>query len=265
MRTGLIAAFALLLVVLPAGARAASPAASPTAADIKANTPGLGAQDAACIADYYRGRLTRTAWRTPYYKLTRSEKLVTDRGFEHCMTMSERTKLIQREDTLSLGAHAAELSCSARKMARRSTAHLLAITSLAQAVADNDAVYRGCGLIGAVYSSLAKSTKLRLTPAEQACANRTGSADPLRNRGKQPTVHQREVIGKVFDACVGEASETAMWKRLLKDFRPSRAVACIAKRSVAITFVTFFSDRTGLQRSAKKAVAQCVLAGSAKG
>jgi hypothetical protein len=266
MRTGLIAALALvLMVVLPAAAPAASPAASPSAADIRANTPGLGARDAACVADYYRGRLTRTAWQTPYYKLTRSEKLVTDRGFEQCMTLSERTELIEREDTLSLGRHAAELSCSARKMARRSTAHLLAITSLEQAVADNDAVYRGCGLIGAVYSSLAKSTKLRLTPSEKACANRTGSADPLRNRGKKPTAQQRKAIGKVFDACVGEVSETAMWKRLLKDFRPARAVACIAKRSVAITFVTFFSDRTGLQRAAKKAVAQCVLAGSAKG
>ncbi len=181
------------------------------------------------------------------------------------MTLRERTQLIVREDTLSLGRHATELSCSAGKMARRSTAHLLAITSRRQAVADNDAVYRGCGVIGAVYSSLATSTKLHLTSAEKACANRTGSADPLRNRGKKPTVQQREAIGKVFDACVGEASETAMWKRLLKDFRPSRAVACIARRSVAITFVTFFSDRTGLQRAAKKAVAKCVLAGSPTG
>jgi hypothetical protein len=263
MRTGLIAALALLLLVaLPTAAAAAPPAAYPSAADVRADTPGLAAQDAACIADYYRGRLTRTAWRTPYYKLTRSEKLATDRGFDHCMTLSERTALIEREDTLSLGRHATELSCSAAKMARRSTAHLLAITSRKGAVADNDAVYRSCHLIGVLYSSLAKSTKLRLTPAEKQCANRTGSADPLRNRGKKPTVGQREAIGSVFDACVGEASETAMWKRLLKDFRPSRAVACIAKRSVAITFVTFFSDRAGLQRAAKKAAAHCVLAGS---
>jgi hypothetical protein len=262
MRTGLIAALALLvLVALPATAPAAPPAAYPSAADVRASTPGLGAHDAACIADYYRGRLTRTAWRTPYYKLTRGEKLVTDRGFDRCMTLSERTTLIEREDTLSLGRHKTELSCSARKMALRSTEHLLAITSLKQAVADNDAVYRGCHLIGALYSSLAKSTKLRLTPAEKACANRTGSADPLRNRGKKPTVDQREAIGGVFDACVGEASETAMWTRLLKDFQPSRAVACIAKRSAAITFVTLLSDRAGLQRAAKKAVAQCVLAG----
>lgn len=262
MRTGLITTLAvLLLAALPVTAPAAPPAVYPSAADIRTNTPGLGAQDAACIADYYRGRLTRAAWRTPYYKLTRSEKLATDRGFDHCMTLSERTKLIEREDTLSLGRHKAELSCSARKMARRSTAHLLAITSRKAAVADNDTVYRGCHLIGVLYSSLAKSTELWLTPAEKACANRTGSADPLRNRGKKPTVHQRDAIGRVFDACVGEASATAMWKRLLKDFEPSRAVACIAKRSVAITFVTLFSDRAGLQRAAKKAAAQCVLAG----
>jgi hypothetical protein len=265
MRTGFLAALALLVIaVLPTAASAAPPAASPSAADIRAVTPGLGAQDAACIADYYRGRLTRAAWRTPYYKLTRSEKLVTDRGFEHCMTLSARAKLIEREDTLSLGRHTAELSCSSRTMARRSTAHLLAITSRTQAVADNDAAYRGCNVIGVLYSSLATSTKLRLTPAEKACANRTGSADPLRNRGTKPTVAQREAIGSVFDACVGEASATAMWQRLLKDFRPSRAVACIAKRASAITFVTFFSDRAGLQRAAKHAVAQCVLAGSGK-
>jgi hypothetical protein len=91
--------------------------------------------DAACIADYYRGRLTRTAWRRPYDKLTRSEKLVTDQGFDHCMSLSERTTLIEREDTLSLGRHATELSCSAGKMACRSTAHLLPITSWRQAIA----------------------------------------------------------------------------------------------------------------------------------
>jgi hypothetical protein len=261
MRRGLIAALALLLLVaLPAAAAAAQPATYPSAADVRAGTPALGAQAAACIADYYRGRLTRTAWRTPYYELTRSEKLVTDKGFDHCMTLSERTTLIEREDTLSLGRHATELSCSAAKMARRSTAHLLAITSRKQAIADNDSVYRGCHLIGAVYTSLATSTELRLTLAEQECANRTGSADPLRNRGKKLTVAQRETIGGVFDACVGVASETAMWRRLLKDFRPSRAVTCIATRSLAITFVTFFSDHAGLQRAAKKAVAHCVLA-----
>jgi hypothetical protein len=55
-----------------------------------------------------------------------------------------------------------------------------------------------------------------------------------------------------------------MWLRLLKDFRPARAVACIAKRSVAITFVTFFSSRTGLQRATKQAAAHCVLAALGK-
>ncbi|MDX6541699.1 MAG: hypothetical protein QOI71_3309 [Gaiellales bacterium] len=262
MRPGLIGALALLLLVAPAAAPAAPPATYPSAADVSASTPALAAQDAACIAGYYRGRLTRTAWRTPYYKLTRSEKLVTDRGFEHCMTLRERTTLIERQDTRSLGRHTNELRCSARRMARRSTPHLLAITSLAQAVADNDAVYRGCHLIGVLYSSLAASTELRLTPAETECANRTGSADPLRNRGKTLTIGQRTAIGRVLDACVGRTSETAMWTRLLKSFRPSGAIPCIAKRSVAITFVTFFSDRAGLQRAAKRAATHCVLPGS---
>jgi hypothetical protein len=177
------------------------------------------------------------------------------------MTLAERTALIERQDTLSLGKHPTELHCSAAKMAARSKALLLSITTLEQAIREDDRVYRGCRLIGVLYAALAKSTQLRLTPAEQACANRVGSADPLRSRRTKPTVPQRAAIGAVFDRCVGTHSRTAMWKRLLKDFRPSKAIACIAKRSVAITFVTFFSDSAGLQRAAKKAAAHCVLSG----
>jgi hypothetical protein len=261
MRIGLIAVLVVLAAALaPAVAAAAQPVTWPSAADVLASTPTLGAKDASCIAGYYDRRLSRAAWYTPYYALTARQKLVTDKGFEHCMTLAERTALIAHEDTRSLGKHTAEIGCSARAMARRTSAHLLSITSRAQAIADNDAVYRSCKLIGAVYASLARSTELRLTPAEQACANRAGSADPLRSRAKQPTVKQRTAIGKVFDACVGRASEQAMWERLLKDFRPARAVDCIARRSVAITFVTFFGSRSGLQRATKQAAAHCVLA-----
>jgi hypothetical protein len=263
MRGRILGALALLLVALPCSALGAtpSPLPGPSAADVRAVTPGLSAGDATCIANYYGGRLTRKAWLTPYYKLTRAEKLVTDKGFAHCMTLPERTALIVRQDTLSLGKHPAEVQCSAAKMAGRSDALLLSITTLEGAIREDDRVYRGCHLIGVLYEALAKSTQLRLTPAEQACANRVGSADPLRSRRKKPTVPQRAAIGTVFDRCVGAHSKTAMWMRLLKDFRPSKAVACIAKRSVAITFVTFFSDSAGLQRAAKKAAAHCVLSG----
>lgn len=263
MRGRILGALALLLVALPCAALGAKPAPlpGPSAADVRAVTPGLSSADATCIASYYAGRLTRKAWLTPYYELTPAEKLVTDKGFAQCMTLAERTALIARQDTLSLGKHPNEVQCAAAKMARRSNALLLSITTLQGAIREDDRVYRGCRLIGVLYKALAKSTQLRLTSAEEACANRVGSADPLRSRRTKPTVPQRAAIGTVFDQCVGVRSKTAMWKRLLKDFRPSKAIACIAKRSLAITFVTFFSDSAGLQRAAKKAAAHCVISG----
>jgi hypothetical protein len=260
MRAGIIWVLALLVLAAGAGtAVAATPPRWPTAADVRIVTPELAAKDAACIADYYRGKLSRKGWLTPYYKLTRAQKLVTDAGFNRCMTREQRAALIAREDSLYFGKHPVELGCSSRRMAARSDALLLSITSLERAIREDDKVYRQCGVIGVLYASLGKSTKLAITPAEQTCANKIGSADPVRNRGKAPTAAQRKSIGIVFDRCVGRRSEKAMWLRLLVDFRPKGAIPCIAKRSLAITFVTFFSDSAGLQRQAKSAAAACLL------
>ena len=61
-----------------------------------------------------------------------------------------------------------------------------------------------------------------LTKAEQACANRVGSADPVRLRAKAPTTAQRKAVGSVFDRCVGRTSEKAMWRACSANYKPGR-------------------------------------------
>ena len=48
-----------------------------------------------------------------------------------------------------------------------------------------------------------------------------------------------------------------MWRSLLANFKPARAIPCIARHSLGITFVTFFSDAAALERQAKAAAAAC--------
>lgn len=266
MRAGVILAGALVaLAALPGMALAATPAKWPSAAEVRAVTPGIAAEDAACIARYYHGRLSRKAWLTAYYKLTRSEKIVTDAGFTRCMTLEQRAALAEHEDALSFGKHPASLRCSAHREAARSEAQLLAITSLAEAIRAGDQVYRACRVTGALYAALGKAAMLEITAAEQACANRIGSVDPLRNHGAAPTIAQRRAAGGVFDRCVGQASKHAFLGRLFKDFRPTGAIPCVVKHAMSITFVTFYSDSAGVQRQAKAAGAACRLQPGAAG
>lgn len=249
---------ALALVALPGTATASTPP-WPSVADVRAATPQLTAEQATCMAAYYEGRLSRKEWRTPYFELTSEQKIVTDSGLTSCLDHDARTELLARQDTAYFGKHPVELRCSSRKMMARSSELLLSLTTLERTIRENDKVYRSCRLIGELYASLGKSTKLKLTPVEKACANEHGSAGPLRNRGKNATRAQRKAIGSVLDRCVGRKSKLAMWRRLLADFRPVKAVDCIAKRSVDITFVTFFSKGTSLQREAGKATTSCLL------
>jgi hypothetical protein len=263
MRAGIIALLAVFaLAAVPTAAAGATPPKWPTPADVLAVTPSLSPEDAECISKYYLGRLSRKAWLTPYYKLTRSEKIVTDKGFNQCMSFEQQAALIAREDTLAFGKHPGALRCTSRRMAARSEDLLLSITTLEEAIREDDRVYRACHLIGLLYAALGEETKLELTPAEQRCANSVGSADPIRDRGKPPTTAQREQIGAVLDRCVGSESEEAMWRRLLADFRPKKAIPCVARHSVAITFSTFFGNRPELQRATRKAAAACVLSTS---
>jgi hypothetical protein len=258
MRTGRVLALArYVLAAVPCAALAAgAPPQWPTAADIRSYTPGLGAKDAACAARYYRGRLSRKAWLTPYFKLTVPQKVVTDAGFEHCETKAERIALIARQEMIYFGKHPAN-ACVARAMEARTRAQRLALTSLARQVREDDKIFRRCGLIGQLYATLGTATKLVLTPAEQRCANRVGSADPVRLRTKAPTIADRKAVGTVFDSCVGPKTKQAMWRGLLATFKPGRAIPCIVSHSLSISFVTFFSDETGLEREAKAAAAAC--------
>jgi hypothetical protein len=258
MRTGRVCGLALLaLAAIPCAAGAAgAPPSWPTPADIRSYTPGLGAKDAACVARYYRGRLSRKAWLTPYFKLTPAQKAVTDAGFNHCQTKAQRIALIERQEAIYFGKHPAD-ACVARAMDARTRAQRVALTSLARQIREDDKVFRRCGLIGQLYATLGKATKLVLTPAEQRCVNRVGSADPVRLRAKAPTMADRKAVGTVFDRCVGPKTEEAMWRGLLATFKPASAIPCIARHSVSITFVTFFSDATALERQAKAAAAAC--------
>lgn len=258
MRTAIVSLAGLLvLLALPGAAFTATPR-WPSAGDVRRATPGLGAKHAACIARYYRGRLSGKAWFTPYYDLTPAQKVVTDAGFERCMTVAERTALVERQGVLDWGEHP-ELRCVARAMVARTRAELRALTSIAAEARAEDKIYRACGLMGAVYAAVGRATQLVLAPGEQRCVNRLGSAGPIRPRAQAPTVAQRKSIGTVFDRCVGRASELAMWKRLLSAYRPVAAVPCIARHSLAITFATIFGDRPALEVQAKRAVSACAV------
>src|SRR5258706_918611 len=258
MRTGRVCALALSALVAVPGAASAggAPPSWPTAADVRSYTPGLGAEDAACVARYYHGRLSRKAWLTPYFKLTPAQKAVTDAGSNRCQTKAKGVARVERQETIYFGLHPAS-ACVARAIDARTRAQRLALTSLADQIREDDKVFRRCGLIGQLYATLAKATKLVLTPAEQRCANRVGSADPVRRRAKAPSTAQRKAVGTVFDRCVGSKTEEAMWRSLLASFKPASAIPCIARHSVSITFVTFFSDAATLERQAKAAAAAC--------
>jgi hypothetical protein len=259
MRAGVLCAFAfVVLAALPCAALGAPPARWPSTAEVRQYTPGLGAKDASCIALYYHGRLTRKAWLTPYYKLTSAEKLTTDAGFDRCLTRPRRVALIAREEALSFGRQAG-WQCVARKTEARSRAVRLSMTTLARELSQDDKIFRACNVIGALYATVGSATKLVLTAAEQRCANRVGSANPLRLTAQTPSKADRKAVGQVFDRCVGRASEDAMWRRLFASYRPSAAIPCVAKHALAITFVTLFSNSAALQAQARRAAAACAL------
>ncbi len=211
---------------------------------MRAATPGLTAKEAACIARYYHGRLSGKVWFTPYYKLTPAQKVVTDAGFERCMTVRAAHGAGRAAGRARLGQAPAAAVRGAARWSRARARELRALTSIAAESRAEDRIFRACGLMGAVYATLGRATQLALSnPAEQRCANTFGSAELIRPSTKAPTVAQRKPIGAVFERCVGRASELAMWKRLLSDYRPAAAIPCIARHSLTISFVTIFGDR----------------------
>jgi hypothetical protein len=257
VRRGIVLAL-LVFVALPSIALGAQPKPWPSAADIRAYAPTLGVKDSVCIARSYRGKLSRKGWLTPYYKLTPKQKLVTDAGFTKCMKRAARVAFIARQEALFFGKQP-QIQCVARAMDSRSPAARLAMKTLAKEILSDDQVYRRCGFIGGLFATLGHGTKLDLTAGEQRCTNRLGSAEPFRRRSTAPTTAQRKAIGAIYDRCVGQKTENAMWRALLAGFKPAAAIPCVARHSLKITFVTLMSDAASLETQAKAAAAACLL------
>ena len=254
-----IAVALVIVAAVPAAALAAKPApAWPTAQDVLKGEPGLHAKDAACIARYYRGRLSRKLWLTQYYDLTAAQKATTDAGPEHCMTLAERIATDARLYTEIAGNHP-QVHCVAVHTEALSPAQRAAQTSRAKWLGAYDRLFRGCGLTGALYAAVAKGAHLALTPAEQACANRTGSVDPVLGSGANPPKASMRAIGAVLDRCVGAASERAMYRYLVRAVPVRSAIPCIATTVAShLTFAQLLTKDPIVATTVKSATAACL-------
>jgi hypothetical protein len=250
-----LALLAFVLVAGPAVALAGPPATWPSAADLRKAEPGIRPGPAACMARYYRGRLTRVLWFTPYYKLDVAQKRVTDVAYARCMTRAQRVASIQGDLASAFGKHP-ELSCVANGMELESRSPArFGITSRVKESKLYDGIFRGCRFMGVLYATIGRNAKLILTPSEQRCVNRLGSSDPVTQKATKTTM---TAVGTVFDHCVGHASEGAMWRRVFSKFKPARAIPCIAEHSIAITFVDFLTQSATAKSEVTAAVAACV-------
>jgi hypothetical protein len=260
MRAGIATVVMLLLCALPAAALAAKPVpAWPSAHDLIQAEPGLRTADAACIARYYHGRLSRKAWFTLYYDLTDTQKIVTDAGPVHCMTLPERVAMDQRLYASVVGAHP-QLHCVAAATEALSLKQRLAQTTRAKWLRAYDQLFRSCRLIGDLYASVGKEVHLALTPAERACANRLGSSDPvLHPAGAKVSPAQTRAVGMLFDHCVDAQSEAAMYRYFLRSFPLPSKIPCIARRAAAnLTFVELLSSAPTVKTTVKKATTACL-------
>jgi hypothetical protein len=256
-----VVACALLLVVLslPAGGAAATPApAWPTVKDLQQD-PGVLTKDAVCMARYYRGRLTRKAWLTPYWNLTRAEKIATDAGPEHCMTLAQRIAMAERFYN-AISGNLPQVHCVALRSESQTRAQHLADTSYAKWLHAYEAIFRACSLTGAVYAEVAH-TKLHLpmTAAERQCANRTGNASLLMYKPKEPVKALRTDVASVYDGCVGAQSETAMYRYIYRNYKFPSKVPCIARRlAAALSFASYMTDSKKVNASTATAEAACL-------
>jgi len=73
--------------------------------DIQTAEPGMLAADAACVAKFYRGRLSRDLWFTPWHSLTRAQKVITDAGYTKCMTPAQKAATLERSLASVVGKH----------------------------------------------------------------------------------------------------------------------------------------------------------------
>jgi hypothetical protein len=254
-----IALALLTLALLPAAALGAKPTpAWPTAQDVQKGEPGLLAKDAACIARYYRGRLSRKLWLTQYYDLTAAQKATTDAGPEHCMTLAQRTATDARLFAVIAGKHP-QVHCVAVRAEALTPAQRAAQTNRATWLRAYDGMFRACGLTGALYSTVAQGAHLTLTVAEQACANRTGSVDPVLSGGPSPSKANMRAIGSVLDRCVGAASKRAMYRYLVRAVPVASAIPCIAKTVASkLTFAELLTKDPVVKTTVQSATAACL-------
>lgn len=231
-------ALAIVLLVLPSVA-ATAPTRWPSVQDVQKVQPGIAADDAACIARFYHGRLSRSDWLAPYYSRTPAQKRTSSAGLSRCMTRKERVAMREVDFTRVMGKHA-ELRCVADRLEARSWSVKLAVTTRRLELRMYDRVFRACGMTGVVYANVAHQVKLELTASERRCTNRTGSLLAVYRDGKPVDM---PAVAKVFDRCVTLRSEEAMWRRLMSDKVPAKALVCAAHRlSRSITFALLSTD-----------------------
>jgi hypothetical protein len=258
---GALVAFALALGALPGAATGATPPRWPTVSDVRNAEPGIAADDAACMARFFRGRLSRSDWLAPYFSRTPAQKRTRSAGRAHCMTLDERVATVEQGFVDVLGRHA-ELHCVARTLEARGWAVRLAVTSRLQEFRLYDRIFRACGFMGVVYDLYGHQFHLALTGAERRCANGIGSVVPLypQRDGQIRTQADKRETGAVFDRCVGRASESAMWRSIVHDLKPVQVVPCVAQRLTrSATFVTLFTDKVAMDRLGNRALVACRL------
>jgi hypothetical protein len=253
LRLSALAGLLLCAAAFPGVAAAAAPARWPSPGDIRAHEPGIARNDAACIAGFFRGRIARGVWRAPYYAATPAQKRIISAGLARCMTRAERIAMRELDFTRVLGEHP-ELRCVAERLDARSWAVRLAVTSRLDELRMYDRVFRACGFMGVFYGLTARSLQLELAPSEERCVNRFGSVVPF----SLPEA-ARTGGGAVFDRCVGAASETAMWRRVLRAHVPAKALPCAVRRLTrTITFAMVFAGKGApLTRLGERALRAC--------
>jgi hypothetical protein len=253
------ALLALALLVVPTAALGAKPAPRwPSAQDLRSYEPALLPADAKCIARYYHGRLSRKAWFTTYWQLTAAQKITTDAGASHCMSLARRVATDERIYD-SIAGKLAQAHCAAVRSEALSRPKRLAETSHAAWLRDYDAIFRGCGMIGAVYGVVAGGIHLPLTAAEKQCANRVASSEPVMDQSSAPSKAHLTAIGKTLDRCTGAASEQAMYRFIYKGYGIPSKVPCIARRlAAAVDFTRLLTKDPTLKTDAQKAVAACL-------
>jgi hypothetical protein len=249
----------LLAAVLPVAASADTSPSWPTARDIAATTPGIHADDAACMAGYYHGRLSRAGWNTSWSALTRAQKIVTDTGMQRCMTKAEQVA-IYRKGYRGLGT-GESLDCVARVSVEQPLAERLAIDTRTKADAALDRTASGCGVTGWLYGIFAKGMHLDMDAHATECTNRAGSV-ALFLHGKLSKA-ARVAVARVLDRCLERTATADMWRWVYTSNKavPRAQISCLVYYMTGhVTLADMAGTSRALKRQAGLAVDSCIRA-----